>query len=153
MVRQHEQDHGGRTAEKTADPGASGSGGGWPLSEGWARATLSPTGVKLWQTLNHKSAWGTGGQKGGFSVEISKLLQRCLKSVQRSPMELRECHSHYEPINRDDGFAYAVAAFCWQPPWVPTAPDERWTLPFTGPQGDWGIDTNYPAAALAAWRC
>ncbi|MFM9047848.1 MAG: hypothetical protein ACKOOH_09385, partial [Cyanobium sp.] len=40
------------------------SGGGWPLIEGWARATLSPTGPRLWQTLTHKSAclscaWGT----------------------------------------------------------------------------------------------
>jgi hypothetical protein len=32
------------------------SGGGWPLMDGWARATLLPTGPRLWQTLTHQSA-------------------------------------------------------------------------------------------------
>ena len=40
-------------------------GGGWSVITGWGRATLSRSGKKLWQTLNHKSAclscaWGTG---------------------------------------------------------------------------------------------
>ena len=48
-----------------ADAATPGQGGGWPLIDGWAKATLSPRGPKLWQTLNHKSAclscaWGTG---------------------------------------------------------------------------------------------
>ena len=63
------------------------SSGGWPLIGGWARATLSPTGLRLWQTLTHKSAclscaWGTGGQNGGFRDELGEHLQRCLKSVE-----------------------------------------------------------------------
>ncbi|MEB3361404.1 MAG: hypothetical protein VKI42_04680, partial [Synechococcaceae cyanobacterium] len=58
-------------------------GGGWPLIDGWARATLSPTGPRLWQTLTHRSAclscaWGTGGQNGGFRDELGEPLQRCL---------------------------------------------------------------------------
>ena len=70
------------------------SGGGWPLIEGWARATLSPTGLRLWQTLNHKSAclscaWGTGGQNGGFRDELGEPLQRCLKSVEAIGAELQ----------------------------------------------------------------
>ena len=76
-----------------ADPGTPGVGGGWPLIDGWARATLSPTGPRLWQTLNHRSAclscaWGTGGQKGGFTDELGEPLQRCLKSVQAIEAEL-----------------------------------------------------------------
>jgi molybdopterin-dependent oxidoreductase alpha subunit len=69
------------------------SGGGWPLIEGWARATLSPTGPRLWQTLTHRSAclscaWGTGGQNGGFRDELGEPLQRCLKSVEAIGAEL-----------------------------------------------------------------
>ncbi|MEB3260877.1 MAG: FdhF/YdeP family oxidoreductase [Cyanobacteriota bacterium] len=70
------------------------SGGGWPLIEGWARASLSPSGPRLWQTLIHKSAclscaWGTGGQKGGFHDESGEPLQRCLKSVEAISAELQ----------------------------------------------------------------
>ena len=70
------------------------SGGGWPLIDGWARATLSPTGPKLWQTLTHQSAclscaWGTGGQNGGFRDELGEPLQRCLKSVEAIQAELQ----------------------------------------------------------------
>jgi molybdopterin-dependent oxidoreductase alpha subunit len=69
-------------------------GGGWPVIEGWARATLSPTGPRLWQTLTHKSAclscaWGTGGQNGGFRDELGEPLQRCLKSVEAIGAELQ----------------------------------------------------------------
>jgi molybdopterin-dependent oxidoreductase alpha subunit len=68
--------------------------GGWPVIEGWARATLSPTGPRLWQTLTHKSAclscaWGTGGQNGGFRDELGEPLQRCLKSVEAINAELQ----------------------------------------------------------------
>ncbi|MFN7900554.1 MAG: molybdopterin-dependent oxidoreductase, partial [Synechococcaceae cyanobacterium] len=68
-------------------------GGGWPLIDGWARATLSPSGIGLWRTLNHKSAclscaWGTGGQNGGFRDELGEPLQRCLKSVEAIQAEL-----------------------------------------------------------------
>ena len=77
-----------------AAPEDADSGGGWPLIEGWARATLSPTGLRLWQTLNHKSAclscaWGTGGQNGGFRDELGEPLQRCLKSVEAIGAELQ----------------------------------------------------------------
>ncbi|MEB3334420.1 MAG: FdhF/YdeP family oxidoreductase [Cyanobacteriota bacterium] len=70
------------------------TGGGWPLIDGWARATLSPTGPRLWQTLTHKSAclscaWGTGGQNGGFTDELGEPLQRCLKSVEAISAELQ----------------------------------------------------------------
>ena len=70
------------------------SGGGWPLIDGWARATLSPAGPRLWQALTHKSAclscaWGTGGQKGGFRDELGEPLQRCLKSVEAISAELQ----------------------------------------------------------------
>jgi molybdopterin-dependent oxidoreductase alpha subunit len=70
------------------------SGGGWPLIDGWARATVSPTGPKLWQTLTHQSAclscaWGTGGQNGGFRDELGEPLQRCLKSVEAIQAELQ----------------------------------------------------------------
>jgi molybdopterin-dependent oxidoreductase alpha subunit len=77
-----------------ADPDLPSSGGGWPLIDGWARATLSPGGGRLWQTLNHKSAclscaWGTGGQNGGFRDELGEPLQRCLKSVEAIAAELQ----------------------------------------------------------------
>ncbi|MEB3333024.1 MAG: oxidoreductase, partial [Synechococcaceae cyanobacterium] len=70
------------------------SGGGWPLIDGWARATLAPSGPRLWQVLNHKSAclscaWGTGGQNGGFRDELGEPLQRCLKSVEAIAAELQ----------------------------------------------------------------
>ncbi len=70
------------------------SGGGWPLMDGWARATLSPTGPRLWQALTHQSAclscaWGTGGQNGGFRDELGEPLQRCLKSVEAIQAELQ----------------------------------------------------------------
>ena len=69
------------------------SGGGLPIIEYWARKSLSPQGVKLWKTLNHKSAclscaWGTGGQKGGFVDEAGEYLQRCAKSVEAIASEL-----------------------------------------------------------------
>ena len=69
-------------------------GGGWPLIDGWARATLSPGGPGLWRTLLHKSAclscaWGTGGQNGGFVDELGEPLQRCLKSVEAIAAELQ----------------------------------------------------------------
>ncbi|MCP9917148.1 FdhF/YdeP family oxidoreductase [Cyanobium sp. ATX 6F1] len=83
-----------------ADPGSSpdsstpAMGGGWPVIDGWARATLSPRGPLLWQTLLHKSAclscaWGTGGQNGGFVDELGEPLQRCLKSVEAISAELQ----------------------------------------------------------------
>ena len=70
------------------------SGGGWPLIDGWAKASLSPRGPLLWQTLLHKSAclscaWGTGGQNGGFVDELGEPLQRCLKSVEAVAAELQ----------------------------------------------------------------
>ena len=70
------------------------AGGGWPLIDGWARASLSSDGPRLWQTLNHKSAclscaWGTGGQNGGFRDELGEPLQRCLKSVEAIRAELQ----------------------------------------------------------------
>ncbi|GCE65913.1 oxidoreductase [cyanobiont of Ornithocercus magnificus] len=70
------------------------SGGGFPLIDGWARATLSSSGPRLWKTLNHQSAclscaWGTGGQNGGFSDESGEPLQRCLKSVEAISAELQ----------------------------------------------------------------
>jgi len=69
------------------------AGGGFPVLQYWAEKTLSPQGIKLWQTLNHKSAclacaWGTGGQKGGFVNEAGESLQRCLKSVEAITSEL-----------------------------------------------------------------
>lgn len=69
------------------------AGGGLPVLQYWAEQTLSPQGIQLWQTLNHKSAclacaWGTGGQKGGFVNEAGETLQRCMKSVQAITSEL-----------------------------------------------------------------
>ncbi len=69
-------------------------GGGLPLIEDWANYTLSADGVQLWKTLFHKSAclscaWGTGGQKGGFSNEVGETLQRCFKSVEAISSELQ----------------------------------------------------------------
>jgi molybdopterin-dependent oxidoreductase alpha subunit len=84
-------------------------GGGMPVIHYWAAKTLSPQGLKLWQTLNHKSAclscaWGAGGQRGGFTNEVGESLQRCMKSVEAISAELLpavseqffERHSLYE---------------------------------------------------------
>lgn len=70
------------------------SGGGMAVVQYWAEQTLSPDGVKIWQTLFHKSAclscaWGTGGQKGGFVNEDGEVLQRCAKSVEAIASELQ----------------------------------------------------------------
>ncbi|MGK7932979.1 MAG: FdhF/YdeP family oxidoreductase [Microcystaceae cyanobacterium] len=70
------------------------TGGGLPVLQYWAEKTLSPDGIKLWQTLSHKSAclscaWGTGGQKGGFMNEEGETLQRCAKSVEAITSELQ----------------------------------------------------------------
>ncbi|BAU14938.1 oxidoreductase alpha subunit [Leptolyngbya sp. NIES-3755] len=70
------------------------SGGGMAVVQYWAKQTLSPDGVKIWQTLFHKSAclscaWGTGGQKGGFVNEDGEVLQRCAKSVEAIASELQ----------------------------------------------------------------
>jgi molybdopterin-dependent oxidoreductase alpha subunit len=69
-------------------------GGGMPVIQYWAEQTLSPEGLKIWQTLNHKSAclscaWGAGGQKGGFVNEDGEILQRCAKSVEAIASELQ----------------------------------------------------------------
>lgn len=69
-------------------------GGGWSVITGWARASLSRRGKRLWRTLNHKSAclscaWGTGGQNGGFRDELGEPLQRCIKSVEAIRSELQ----------------------------------------------------------------
>ncbi|MFM7425392.1 MAG: FdhF/YdeP family oxidoreductase [Elainella sp.] len=69
-------------------------GGGLPLIQYWAEHTLSPEGPKLWQTLLHKSAclscaWGTGGQKGGFTNEAGEKVQRCMKSVEAISAEIQ----------------------------------------------------------------
>ncbi|WP_414753352.1 FdhF/YdeP family oxidoreductase [Anabaena sp. CCY 9910] len=70
------------------------AGGGLPVIQYWVEQTLSPQGLQLWQTLNHKSAclscaWGTGGQKGGFVNEAGEYLQRCAKSVEAIAAELQ----------------------------------------------------------------
>ncbi|MFN7527821.1 MAG: molybdopterin-dependent oxidoreductase, partial [Dolichospermum sp.] len=70
------------------------AGGGLPVIQYWVEKTLSPQGLQLWQTLNHKStclscAWGTGGQKGGFVNEAGEYLQRCAKSVESIAEELQ----------------------------------------------------------------
>ncbi len=69
-------------------------GGGLPVVQYWAEHTLSPEGPKLWQRLLHKSAclscaWGTGGQKGGFTNELGESLQHCMKSVEAISAELQ----------------------------------------------------------------
>jgi molybdopterin-dependent oxidoreductase alpha subunit len=75
-------------------------GGGLPVIQYWAEHTLSPEGLKLWQSLFHKSAclscsWGTGGQKGGFTNEEGEKLQRCMKSVEAISAEIQP------PISKD----------------------------------------------------
>ena len=69
-------------------------GGGLSVIEYWAKHTLSPEGAKLWSTLSHKSAclscaWGTGGQKGGWTNEEGEKLQRCMKSVEAISAEVQ----------------------------------------------------------------
>ena len=69
-------------------------GGGLPIIQYWAEHTLNPEGLKLWETLLHKSAclscsWGTGGQKGGFTNEEGEKLQRCMKSVEAISAEIK----------------------------------------------------------------
>ena len=76
------------------DQSKSTAGGGLPVIQYWLEKTLSPKGLRLWQTLNHKSAclscaWGTGGQKGGFVNEAGEYLQRCAKSVEAIAAELQ----------------------------------------------------------------
>lgn len=70
------------------------AGGGWSVIAGWAKASFSRKGLRLWRTLNHKSAclscaWGTGGQNGGFRDELGEPLQRCIKSVEAIQSELQ----------------------------------------------------------------
>ena len=70
------------------------AGGGWSVIAGWAKASFSRRGMRLWRTLNHKSAclscaWGTGGQNGGFRDELGEPLQRCIKSVEAIQSELQ----------------------------------------------------------------
>jgi molybdopterin-dependent oxidoreductase alpha subunit len=69
-------------------------GGGLPVIEYWVKHTLAPEGPQVWQKLLHKSAclscaWGTGGQKGGFTNEVGEKLQRCAKSVEAIVAELQ----------------------------------------------------------------
>ncbi|MEM9149444.1 MAG: FdhF/YdeP family oxidoreductase [Cyanobacteria bacterium P01_F01_bin.3] len=69
-------------------------GGGLPVIEYWAKHTLSPEGPQVWKALLHKSAclscaWGTGGQKGGFTNEAGEKLQRCMKSMEATVAELQ----------------------------------------------------------------
>ena len=75
------------------------TGGGLPVIQYWLEKTISPKGVDIWKTLNHKSAclscaWGAGGQKGGFVNEAGEYLQRCAKSVESIAAELQP------PINK-----------------------------------------------------
>jgi molybdopterin-dependent oxidoreductase alpha subunit len=70
------------------------TGGGLPVIQYWLENTISPQGIDLWKTLNHKStclscAWGTGGQQGGFVNEAGEYLQRCAKSVEAIAAELQ----------------------------------------------------------------
>lgn len=79
---------------QSLEPNTPEMGGGLPIIEYWAEHTLSPEGAKLWQTLLHKSAclscaWGTGGQKGGFTNEEGEKLQRCMKSVEAISAEIQ----------------------------------------------------------------
>ncbi|EDX87362.1 oxidoreductase alpha (molybdopterin) subunit [Synechococcus sp. PCC 7335] len=69
-------------------------GGGLPVIEYWAKNTLSSKGLPVWKTLFHKSAclscaWGTGGQKGGFTNEAGEKVQRCMKSMESIIAELQ----------------------------------------------------------------
>lgn len=69
-------------------------GGGLSVIEYWAKHTLAPEGPPVWKTLFHKSAclscaWGTGGQKGGFTNEAGEKVQRCMKSMESIVAELQ----------------------------------------------------------------
>ncbi|PSB01410.1 FdhF/YdeP family oxidoreductase [Merismopedia glauca] len=69
-------------------------GGGLPIIQYWMEKSLSPEGLKIWETLLHKSAclscsWGTSGQKGGFTNEKGEKVQRCMKSVEAISSELK----------------------------------------------------------------
>lgn len=69
-------------------------GGGLPVIQYWANHTLAPEGPKVWHALFHKSAclscaWGTGGQKGGFTNEVGEGLQRCMKSMEAIVAEVQ----------------------------------------------------------------
>ena len=60
------------------------AGGGLSVIQYWVEKTLSPQGLKLWQTLNHKSAglscaWGTGGQKEALSMKRENIYNAVLK--------------------------------------------------------------------------
>jgi molybdopterin-dependent oxidoreductase alpha subunit len=82
------------TADNAPNINAPDMGGGLPVIQYWAEHTLSPEGPKLWKTLLHKSAclscaWGTGGQKGGFTNETGEPLQRCMKSVEAISAEIQ----------------------------------------------------------------
>jgi len=89
------QTSGGPTpGDSAAESGTPTVGGGWPVIDGWAKASLSLQGPLLWKTLLHQSAclscaWGTGGQNGGFRDELGEPLQRCLKSVEAISAELQ----------------------------------------------------------------
>jgi molybdopterin-dependent oxidoreductase alpha subunit len=83
-------------------------GGGVPIIEYWAEHTIAPQGPKLWKTLLHHSAclscaWGTGGQKGGFTNEAGEKLQRCMKSVEAITAEIMP------PVANDFFARYSVA--------------------------------------------
>lgn len=70
------------------------TGGGIPVLQYWIEHTLSPKGPQIWQYLTHNSAclscaWGTGGQKGGFTNEEGETLQRCARSVEAIASELQ----------------------------------------------------------------
>ncbi|HEY9641501.1 MAG TPA: FdhF/YdeP family oxidoreductase, partial [Coleofasciculaceae cyanobacterium] len=83
-------------------------GGGLSIIEYWAEHTLAPQGPKLWKTLLHHSAclscaWGTGGQKGGFTNEEGEKLQRCMKSVEAITAEIMP------PVANDFFARYSVA--------------------------------------------
>ena len=84
------------------------SGGGVSVIQYWIDKTLSPKGIRLWQTLNHQSAclscaWGAGGQKGGFKNERGESLQRCAKSVEAISSELQD------PLKKDFFTKYSLS--------------------------------------------
>lgn len=89
--RRHPED---RTETQGYSNNAPEKGGGLSVIQYWAEHTLSPEGLKLWKTLLQKSsclscAWGTGGQKGGFTNEEGEKLQRCMKSVEAISAEIQ----------------------------------------------------------------
>ena len=79
---------------KPSSPHSAAPGGGIPVLQYWLEKSLSPDGLRIWQTLFHQSAclscaWGAGGQKGGFFNEEGETLQRCAKSVEAIASELQ----------------------------------------------------------------